>query len=252
MKFGSATLALIACLTGTASAQHPETAPTEILQLYTYELTDRAMFEQGYREHLAWHVAHQDQLVWYAWTVQSGVRRGLFIDGTAGATFADLDARPDPQGDAADFARTAASHAIPINVETWQLWQAPSTGTPLEDLRPSALVDVFHLRARPEGSDDFEELLEAAAQQARQNGLVLSWYRQLRGGEIQSYMIMVPRATWDDIGSGSATLRSLLANAYSLDAGKIDALLESIVAAHVETWSYAPRLSLMPGDPVLD
>jgi hypothetical protein len=144
---------LISALT-IAQAQTPTLAPglthpASVLQLYSYRPSDPAKFRDGYRAHLDWHVKRHDVLVWYAWSVQAGPRRGLFIDGTAGASFAELDARPDLPGDGADFAATAGPYAQAVDVETWELWQEPSTANPLEDRKPGAVVDAFLLEVLP-------------------------------------------------------------------------------------------------------
>jgi hypothetical protein len=237
----------LAAAAGAAHAATPAGAPAAVLQLYTYRIKDRPKFEQGYRDHLSWHVRQGDKLVWYAWTVQSGLRRGLFIDGTAGAAFAALDARPDPAADAADFARTAAPYSEPVNVETWELWKAGSTAMPLEELKPTRTVDVFHVRVLPRDEYAFERGVAALASRPSGSPLKLTWYRQLRGGAVPAYMLMVARDRWADIEQGSGTFRTTLATAYGASAADLAPVMNSVSAVDVETWTYAPRLSLMPG-----
>lgn len=236
-----------------ATAQDPSgPAPRSIAQFYTYELLDRPRFELGYREHLRWHDRHDDALVWYAWTVTAGPRRGMFIDGTAGATFAGLDARPDPVADGADFARTSAPFARPVDVETWQLWSQPSTGTPLEDRRPTRTVDAFHLTLPPAAAAAFERQLEAVASTHRNPELGITWYRRVRGGSLPAYLILVSRSTWADVEVLGATLPEMLARAYRADPAVTHALLGLVSSVVSETWSYDPRLSLIPGTPLAE
>ena len=99
-----------------------------VAQLYLYTIKDQPAFQEGYRRHLEWHANQHDQLAWYAWTIASGSRKGTFVDGTFGATFSALDARPDLKGDGADFVRNAASYVTAIDIETWTLWSLPTAG----------------------------------------------------------------------------------------------------------------------------
>jgi len=64
---------------GGAAARAAPPVQAQMLQLFSYELKDKAQFEQGYRRHLGWHAAHGDKLVWYGWMVDSGGRKGLFV-----------------------------------------------------------------------------------------------------------------------------------------------------------------------------
>lgn len=221
-----------------------------IAQFYSYRLTDRARFESGYRAHLGWHARKGDRLVWYAWTVQSGPRRGQFIDATAGASFADLDARPDIAGDGADFARTAAPHAEPVDVETWELWPEPSTATPLEDREPSRTVDAFLIRVDPGEEQAFERAIGMMAAR-KVPGLRVSWYRRLRGEQVPAYMVLLARDRWADLDRAGGTLSSLMAGAYGAQPAAIQPVLDSVASIDTESWSYEPRLSLIPGTPLL-
>ncbi|MGK6318826.1 hypothetical protein [Sphingomonas sp. DT-204] len=221
-----------------------------IAQFYSYRLTDRARFESGYRAHLGWHARRQDRLVWYAWTVRSGPRQGQFIDATAGASLADLDARPDLAGDGADFARTAAPYAEPIDVETWELWPEPSTATPLEDREPSRVVDVFLIRVNPGEEQAFERAIGNMAARHCGAALRVSWYRKLRGGQVPAYMVLLARDRWADLGRAGGTLSSLLAGAYRAQPAEIQPALGLVASIITESWSYEPRLSLIPGTPL--
>ena len=233
-----------------SAAQAQAHGGKRIAQFYSYRLTDRARFESGYRAHLGWHARQRDRLVWYAWTVQSGPRRGQFIDATAGASFADLDARPDLPGDGADFARTAAPHAEPVDVETWELWPEPSTATPLEDRKPSRTVDVFLIRVDPGEEQAFERAVGVMATR-KDPGLRVSWYRKLRGGQVPAYMILMARDRWADLGRAEGTLSSLLTSAYGAQPAAIQPVLDRIALVDSESWGYEPRLSLIPGTPLL-
>ena len=105
---------VIASMTGVRAQEMKNSQPSakniaSVGQLYFYSIKDQPAFEEGYRRHLSWHGSQKDQLVWYAWTIESGLRRGEFVDGTFGASFAGLDARPNLSGDGADFVHNVSA-----------------------------------------------------------------------------------------------------------------------------------------------
>lgn len=184
--------------------------------LYAYRVLDRPGFEAGYRRHLEWHARKQDQLAWFAWYVSEGERKGAFIDGTFGTTPEALAARPDQPGDAADFRANAAPFARALGDEGWELWRAASSAAPLEDRKPGRAVRAILYAAGDTAR------FEAAVRARRLAGA--SWYRARQ--------------------SGAGTHLLLLSG---------DAAPPEPVAGRVlrsEVWTYAPRLALMPGEPL--
>lgn len=219
----------------------------DVGQLYSYRLVDRPAFVEGYRAHLQWHADHKDVLVWYAWTVASGPRAGLFIDGTFGATFASLDRRPDLPGDGANFAATAAPHATALGNETWRLWSTVSTATPLEAGKPSSTVDVFRLTVSPPRAAAFEAALARIAAAGKEGTPGIAWYRVVRGGSMPGYVAMLARESWADVDRAGDGLPDILGRAYGATPEGTAAVMAQVDAIAAESWSYEPRLSLFPG-----
>lgn len=246
-RYGSIGILVAALALAPARAAEPM---LPILQLYSYQVADKALFEDGYRRHLGWHAAHADKLVWYGWMVESGRRKGLFVDGTAGASYAALDARPDPAGDGADAARTFLAHVHAVNVETWQLWRAPSTGTPLEDRAPGAMMDVFVMRVPMRDAAMFERAVEHFATGRAADRPLLTWYRAVRGGALPAYMLTLSRTHWAELERTGSSLRALLSRAYGAEPAEIEPILRVLSDVEVESWSYQPRLSLIPDQPL--
>jgi hypothetical protein len=204
-----------------AQSSHPAAS---VGQLYSYTIRDRPSFEEGYRRHLGWHAGQNDQLAWYAWTIDSGARKGAFVDGTFGATFAGLDARPDLSGDGADWGRNVAPYVTALDIETWMLWASPSTATPLEDRRPGTTLDVSVLQVDPGEASSFEAALNGLAKTKR-DAAKLSWYRVVRGNNLPAYVLLLTRKNWADIGSAGPTLSEMLANAYASSPTRVAAVM---------------------------
>lgn len=242
MTWRHATLAIglaVALVGGPARAQTEQAA-----FLFTYDVDrgQEAAFETGYAAHLQWHAAHADTLPWFGWYVTSGPRTGLFVDGTFGVPFAAMDARPDPAGDGADMEARVLPHAKARAYSAHVLWAEPSTVRGLEDRRPSPALDVYNLRVAPGDVAAFETALLASAKVGR-NGLGWTWYRLAGGGEIGSYMVLVPRRTWAELARRPNDLAGLMVAAYGPGQTRAAGLVQS---AQVETWSYQPKLSRLP------
>jgi len=214
--------------------------------LFTYDI-DRgrqAAFEAGYAAHLEWHAAHNDALPWFGWYVTSGPHTGLFVDGTFGIPFAAMDARPDPAGDGSDMAARVLPYAKARAYSAYTLWPEPSTTRSLEDRRPTPELDAYDLSVAPGDVATFETALLASAR-AGKGRLGWTWYRLAGGGEVGSYLVLVPRRTWADLAGRPADLTGLIAAAYGAEAdpARAAALVKRV---EVETWSYSPKLSRLP------
>jgi hypothetical protein len=215
--------------------------------LYSYELSQPAAFDAGYKEHLEWHRSKNDHLTWYGWKVVAGSRVGAFIDGTFGSTFSDIDRRPDLAGDAKHFERYVAPYGKPLTYEVFASLAVASTAFPLESHDPSAMVDVYYVQMRPDQATAFEQTL-ASLKIRSSNARPLSWYRGLGGMELPSYVLMVPRASWSELELRDMSFPAWLAGLYNGTSDDGAKLTSVITKVRSETWSYRADLSSFPKD----
>lgn len=208
------------------------------------------LFEEGYRRHLDWHRDKGDRLPWLAWYVTSGDRLGLFVDASVGVPFSAFDHRVELQADAADFAQTSAPFAEDAFRSLYRLRSGLSTGQPLEDRRPSPMVQVTHYVLRPGTEVRFEGVIGrlTAALEEQDGAPVHTWYELVTGGDQPGFMLMVPRSGWADFGDQRWTIAEILTRAYGSEraAGLLDNLAESVARSWTETWSYRENLSYFP------
>ena len=214
--------ALSILLPAAANAQSGDAA-----HLYAYRLSDQPKFEQGYRRHLAWHADRRDKLAWYAWYVTAGERTGAFVDGTFGATPEALENRIEPDADAADFRTNAAPFATALGNEGWTLWHEASRATSLERRRPDTLIHV--LAIAPHDNARFETAI------ARHPLPAAAWYRAV-GKTPAPYLLIVPAHSANTLPSAETIF------------GRAHPALPLVKVVRAETWRYAPRLALMPGE----
>ena len=212
---------------------------------YVYRMQPGAAekFEEGYRHHLDWHRAHRDPLSWYAWTIEDGERSGYFVDASVGEPFAAFDHRVDVAGDGADFRANVAPYATPMGQPAYVLLRAVSTGAPLENLKPSATMQVTHVHVRLGMEARFERALARVHQnlQKEQGAPAHTWYRLVTGGDTAQYMLLVARDGWSGYDRFERSLGSLLAGD---EAAQRD-MAESVQSATTETWRYRAELSAL-------
>lgn len=220
-------------------------APGAAAHFFVYRMQPAAAekFEAGYRQHLAWHRAHRDPLAWYGWSIEDGERSGYFVDANVGEPFTAFDHRVDVAGDGADFRANVAPFATPMGQPTYVLLREASTGTPLEDLKPSATMQVTHVRVRLGMEARFEHALAVARQslQKTPDAPAHTWYRLVTGGDTAQYMLLVARDGWAGYDRFERSFGALLGG----DEGAAKEVADAVQSATTETWRYRPELSAL-------
>jgi len=208
-----------------------------------------ALFEAAYRRHLDWHRRNSDPLPWYAWTVTSGPRVGLFVDGTFGIPFAALDRRVRPAEDAADLAETAGTFAEMVERRICRLRPGLSTATPIESGSPYAGTEALEILVAPGAERPFEDVLATAtaAWKARAERPAYTTYQVVTGSELPAYLILLGRSGWAIYDHAEGSAWDLVLGA-SLDHGDRSARIRGLVRElRSETWTYRPDLTLLRG-----
>jgi len=204
----------------------------------------QAKFEEGYRHHLGWHRSHHDPLVWYGWTVADGRREGYFIDANVGTSFAAFDHRVDVEQDGADFKASVTPYVTPQAQLAYELLPDLSYGTPLENRKPSAMVQATYFNLRPGTEASFERVLQAARRVLASNPGTPphTWYRLVTGGDQPQYMLLVARAN----GASYDTFRKDVADLLASDQNALRDFMLAVRSSTTESWQYHPDLSNLP------
>ncbi len=257
MRFACLLVALLLApsLSRAQQPQSPDAPSGSAAFLFGYFPTEGAgeRFEEGYRRHLDWHEEHGDRLPWYAWYVITGDRIGLFIDGTFGVGFADIDARPDPAGDRADFEQSAGPFARPDFRSVYRVRHDLSSVTPLENRQPSRMVQAIRYRVRPGGQAAFEAAVRAHHESIRGGSNPTApgytWYELVSGGEQPAYLLMIPLGSWADLGTAITDLGPFVTGRLENDGeappgAGASGIVDSILS---ETWVFRSDLTYLPG-----
>lgn len=229
--------ALLACPSMTIAA-----TATPMAHLFGYRMLpgQTVNFQKGYREHLKWHVAHHDQLPWYAWTVVDGPRAGMFIDGTFDVARDALDHRPDPAGDGADAARTFLPFGTPAMRESWRR-VLPDTSAPLAHPERPLRVIVYTLK--PGTGARFDALLTEMAKTTPPSQ-PYAWFAPVSGSALNRRVLLVAL----DDGAAAPDLESRI-DAQADMAKRVawrDTFSATVTAVEAETWQPKPELMLLP------
>ncbi len=203
----------------------------------------RAQFEDGYRRHLDWHRAANDQLDWYAWYVSTGPRAGRFLDGAFHLAFRDFDERVDPRADRADFERNVAPFVEPIARRVYRFRPELSTAALFGEEGPTAMAEVTLISVHAGREARFEQALRELRSTLAETdeAPLFAFYQLVSGGERPSYMLWRPRHTWSDYDQTTGAGLGI-GGGSSLD----PALAESVERIRTETWSYRKELTYRP------
>jgi hypothetical protein len=202
--------------------------------LYRYEPNagQQEAHAQAYRRHLEWHQIQNDPLDWYGWRVETGPRRGDFVDGTFGLPWSAFDARIKPAEDGADFAATAGplarltDHVYLEFLPECSRWKNGS---------PAPILDVYTVEGRPGQGPRLEAFLRGSRDRVPGDR---GWYRVVNGGTSPSYLVMIPRRDASGWPDGERYWRQL-------SEIKGAALGTWIRGIRSESWRFLPDLSLL-------
>jgi hypothetical protein len=75
----------------------------------------------------------------------------------------------------------------------------------------------------------------------------LTWYRAVRGGALPAYMLTLNRTHWAELEWTGSSLGALLSRTYGVEPAEVEPILRALSDVEVESWSYQPHLSLIPG-----
>jgi hypothetical protein len=226
------TLAIAVAALGVA----PSLAAGQAAVTRTFELRARdglaRQLDDGYRRHLDWHARAGDRWAWYLWQVTNGERAGLYVDGTFDHPWAEFDAAVDPPGDAADNAVNVEPFAVRGANQAWRLRRDLGPGSAAAvDPEGSAFVLRTEYVVRPGADAAFAQAARQLRAAAGERPYAV--YELASGGELPTYVVWAPAATWADAGQFAD--RTAAATA---------ALAAASTRVRSEVWRFRPDLSI--------
>lgn len=209
-------------------------------------------FYAGYKEHLKWHREKNDPFGWYGWTVLTGNRVDLFVDGTFGISYEAFDNRVSPREDIAHFRETTAPYADAVYRKVFKLERDLSTAFRLESWNPSHNMGAISYTVRAGKEAAFERIITKVKNtlQNIDQATEFSVYRQLTGGSLPSYLILVHQNGFSHFDSNisiSDLDHFIRQNFIDEEADELlNELSESVIEIYGEIWLYRSDLSYFP------
>lgn len=232
-------------------AQSPENIKGDAAILFAYipKEGEESQFIEGYKSHLDWHRKNNDPFSWYGWYVISGDRVGMFIDGAFGISFQAFDNRIAPVEDAVHFQKFVAPYSDVAYRKVFILQKNLSTSTVLERWQPTVYINAYSFSLVPGKEPEFDGIVSSLVLNLQGNPGV-TMYRQLTGGRLPTYLMMVHHNGFADFDSDqTATTLSHLINHHfedSLANQMLEQLSKCIEGIYGETWVYRRDLSYFP------
>jgi hypothetical protein len=194
-------------------------------------------FENGYKQHLAFHKSMHDTWNWYGWYVISGPRDGYFVDATFGHTWSDFDTTRFRAQDDADN----ALHTAPFGdfLYRYKMEQVPELSTTDAATLNARILRVVTLSVSnvPTALKLVEKLRLHYATAGSVKGF--QTYRMIDGGELNQVVLLIGCNSFKEYGNTARLQDEIATIETSLK-------IKVITAIHAETLLYKPDMSLFP------
>ncbi len=196
-------------------------------------------FENGYKQHLKFHAANNDQKEWYGWYVISGDRTGYFIDATFGHTWKNFDHPIDPAGDNAD--NVLHTEPFATFIKGYKLTFVPELSTADSTALKSNFLRIVTIVT--EDMETAKSIFEKLRSKYVLNRQIPGYrvYKITDGGNLNEWQILIGHPDFNSF-SVYENLRE--------DLGAIERSMKvrTIQSVHVETLRYRKDMSLFTNE----
>jgi hypothetical protein len=196
-------------------------------------------FEEGYKRHLEWHRKNADTWTWHGWTLISGDRDGMFVDGTFFHQWTDLDAPVNPAGDGADNAVNVEPYAEVRSVATYEAVPGLTNLSPQHLNAP--LLTFCYIEVVPGHATQFEALTTEALRSADIKAVPHAVLRPVNGAT--EYLLLLPAEKLSAVGTQAALIDRILQSVAG------DSKYPAVVAHfRTEMARHHPEMSYIPSE----
>lgn len=243
----SVVVAALALAPVVAAAQQPP-ADT-VAQVNRQHVTSPAQYEAARKKHMAWHKSQGDKWAWNVYEITTGPDTGAYLISTIGHTWADIEAWQGKLGtaDTDNAQQTMGGTIAKTETAYWSTVNAISR-LPQGSTAPAPFLHVtlFELK----GGQDFAMMAAIgkikAALEAAKFPTSAIWYRQVSGGPISNYAVVVPLPNMSALGGPTvaATLVSQLGEQKAT--ALLNEFFMTVASTRTELLQHRPDLSYAP------
>jgi len=230
--------------------QPAQARPTTVARFYSVMPKEghAKQLEQGIKNHMAFHRQAGDKSEWQVWTVETGPSVGGYVVGTLGHQWTGLEQMELGPKDAADVEVNIAPHVQRVSSSIWLFRGDISPGP---EGKPSKFAQVTHYVLRPEGVQDFENVVKqindaiGKVPAEQRGGPPPMLYQLFSGGEGPRLALVFSRNSWGDFAPRGTTVMQALQQAFGNE--KAQQIMQSggkaIRYAETEILRHRPDLS---------
>lgn len=246
----------LAVLTGLASLLLPwialaQEAPGLVGRVTTWT-PKRGMerqFEDGVKKHNDFHKKQKDTWTIGVWEILAGPNTGRYYRGSFEHQWSDFDA--EEKMGPADDADSAVNVNPFLEAGTTSFYvRLKDVSREPEDDKPALLSSLVWFDVRIGETDEFMELLRRFHEAIGKTKwpVQYGWYQLVSGGEIPSYVLVLPRKSWADFKPASKPFDEMLQEAFGKQEAKmlLDRLVKTLRAERSEILRFREDLSYIP------
>jgi len=208
-------------------------------------------YEDGRKQKAAWHKQQNDPQALMVWETLSGDNTGTYIVGRLGQHWSDFD-KPaiTDQADVAEFQKVLGNYVDSIVGRYYDFM--PKISNPDSSGTPSKFAEVLTFRVRYGKGSDFRSAISRVYDASTKTKWPLhyEWYALTNGGNIGTFVLVLPRASWADFGDKPDVkpFRDMLKEAFGqAEADSIvDRIDSSVQNETSEIIQFRPDLSYLP------
>lgn len=204
-------------------------------------------WENGRKQHSAFHAAQKDTWNIFVWQILTGPRTGGYIMASPGHNWKDFDARdafnkldiPDVAKNMEPYTATTDT-AYFVYRDDLSMTKPPAT--------PAKMRTTTTYMVIPEHVNDFIDAVKkinAAIQKTNYPAKPSRWYALANGGDVPTFVLVTDRASWADMEPPQKKLEDAVKEANG-DASALEQLRRSCHRIITETSEFRPDLGYTP------
>lgn len=209
-------------------------------------------FEEGRKEHMAWHREHNDTWAWETWQVMTGPSTGDYLSLAGGHTWKEINDWETKYA-AEDEANAGAKMGPYLQSTIGSVWEfLPDLSRPSPSNAEATMAEVIHYWLKPGVTHEFIAALKkinvAIQKEGWQPQQGYGWYSLINGGRGPHWVLVLPHHSWEEMTEPPVSFFDMLSQAYGAKEAKsiLDSLADMTVGEESEILLYRSDLSYVP------
>lgn len=184
-------------------------------------------FENGYKQHLAWHKSNNDHWDWYGWYIVSGPRYGQFVDATFNHAWKDFDDAIKPSEDMADNKKNVFPFANLQTLFKVSLMPYHSTKDTFENKLKLVRLVTISISNIESGLKIVDSLLQYFVKKGIKS---FQTFKVVDGGSLNQLLLLLGFNSWEELSISESIMQKITEAEQSLQIKTVNgAIAETLV-----------------------